>query len=629
MKRIPQEIVDRIRESTDIVDLISGYVQLEKKGGNYFGLCPFHPEKTPSFSVHPGKGIFHCFGCGIGGNVFTFLQEHDKLSFGEAVRELAERAGIAIPEAKSSEPADKYDALYRANEIASDFFSRCLWEGKSEEYEGARNYLKDRKISFDLAKSFHLGYAPDKWDGLLHGLKKILGNAFKADDYIEAGLLMKSEGRIYDRFRGRLIFPIYNLSGRPVGFGGRTLKSDSKEAKYINTPQTAIYNKGNLLYGLHFAREQIKRRRECLIVEGYTDLMRLHEGGFSHSVATSGTALTVDQSRLLRRFCQKIILIFDGDSAGSHAALRGGDVLLAAGPDVHVVGLPEGTDPDSFIRDQGAGAFGECVEKAVDIFRYRIELYRREGRLKDASSRTEVAKELIESLVLIPDAIRREFAAVEAAKGIGLAVDTILRELNRKNVTGRMREQVEVDVKDPFADYPVKERGLLEALIRRPELRPLAFSEFPSSEFQHPALKRIASKLEDALNRGDKPKGEDLIEEGTPREDANFIANAVSQTEVKTDPMLDPKAMRTYLDYCSVQDCLRELLVNKLKRDHQQLQHDLSTCSDPDAQKALLAQIKELSDRQKIIQKKMFCRIPPHPSVDFKEEDFRIPSSSE
>lgn len=620
--RIPPDIIDRIRESTDIVDLISGYVKLEKKGANYFGLCPFHPEKTPSFSVHPGKQIFHCFGCGLGGNAFTFLQEHDKLSFAEAARELAQRAGIEIPEAKP-ERAEKYDALYRANAFTCEFYSRCLWEGKGEEYEKARGYLKERKIGEDLAKGFKLGYAPDSWDGLIRGVKTLAKGEFNPRDFIDAGLLLQKESSPYDRFRGRLMFPILNLSGKPVGFGGRTLKADDEGAKYINTPQTAIYNKGSILYGLYLAREQVRRRGECLIVEGYTDLMRLHDGGFTHSVATSGTALTVEQARLLRRFCRKVILIFDGDSAGSHAALHGGDVLLAAGLDVRVVGLPEGYDPDRFILQKGPGALGDLLEEAMDMITYRIELYRKEDRLKDVPSRSEVARELLASLAVIPDPIRRELSAQEAARQIGVAQETMLKELGRAASRSRAEAQASTGNGSRSA-YPDNERGLAEALIRWPELRAATFSAISSQDFRHEQLRRIASLLEDAWIKGEEPKGEELIEEETALEDARFISAALSQMESLSKRGVDPKAKRRYDDFIYAQDCLRALLVVKLNQDDQNLKAELLKKPAIERVLEIQGEIKKIKEQQKAIREKKFWPLPRHPGMDFPEKSEKV-----
>lgn len=637
--RIPPEIIDRIRESVDIVELISGYVQLQRKGGNYFGLCPFHPEKTPSFSVHPGKSIFHCFGCGAGGNAFTFLQLHDKLSFAEAARELARRCGIIIPErpAASPEQTERYDALYRANEFAAAFYTRCLWEGKGEEFDAVREYLKRRQISSDLAKAFRLGYAPERWDSLIKETQRQKSAGVTLRDLTEAGLILRKEasgsgaspirdeGSAYDRFRGRLMFPILNLSGKVVAFGGRVLKAESEGAKYINSPQTPIYNKGSLLYGLYQAREPIRRREECLIVEGYTDLMRCHEGGFAHAVATSGTALTSGQAQVLRRLCRKVILVYDGDAAGSHASVRGGDVLLTGGLDVRVVGLPQGHDPDSFIRSQGAAAFGSLIEEAKDTITYRIELYRREGRLTDALSCSEVAHELLESLAIIPDSIRRELMATDAARQIGLAPETLLRELAKKKrppaANGRTEERT---TEDPLARLPIKQRSLVEALLRWPELRAAAFAEVTAAEFQDGILRRVATKLEDGWVSGRELSGEELIGEDTLMEDVTFISGALSQMEAEAEPGADRHAMRRYVDYRCAQDCLRDLLQERLSRSYQKLQRELAAAPGEDV-KRITREMKEILERQKLMRGRLFWTVPPHPSMDFPEKELTLP----
>ncbi len=622
--RIPPDIVDRIREATDIVDLISEYVQLKRKGANYFGLCPFHSEKTPSFSVHPGKQIFHCFGCGIGGNVFTFLQEHDKLSFAEAARELAKRAGITIPEDKTA-PArtEQFDRLYRANEFALAFFERSLREGKGGEFDAVRRYLEERSITGDLAKSFRLGYAPDRWDGLV---KEIAGKrppGLEPRDFLEAGLLQRKDKRVFDRFRGRLMFPIMNLSGRPVGFGGRILKEGEETAKYINTQQTPIYNKSRQLFGLHLAREAIRRKGVCLLVEGYTDLMRLHENGFIHSVATSGTALTDEQARILRRFCTEVVLVFDGDTAGSHAALRGGDVLLRAGLEVKVAALPKGFDPDSFILRSGSAAFGEILEDAQDLVTYRVELYRSEGRLTDVPSRSAVAHELIATLAAIPDSIRREMAAREAAGLIGVEVQTMLRELARYGKPGFRSGEGGGGTRDPYASLPVKERGLIEVLIRRPELREPVFREITPDDLQDPMLRRLAEAMQAARHGEDPASGVELIRDETPLQDAGFISHALSQTESYSEPGIDPQAKRRYDDFLTARDCLRSLIAARLERREQELKSALRSCGEIEKSLEIQKQIKRIIEQKKQLQARRFFDLPPHPSTEVPEDQIQ------
>jgi len=636
---ISPEIIDRIRESVDIVELIGGYVQLTRKGANWFGLCPFHTEKTASFSVHPGKNIFHCFGCGAGGNAFTFLQLHDKLSFAEAARELARRAGIAIPERVSTTPeeAERYDALYRANEFAAQFFTKCLWEGKGGEFDAARAYLETRAISQTLAKDFRLGYAPDKWDGLVREFGRLKPTGFGIRDLVEAGLIVRREEKSpagnhfgegsghYDRFRARLMFPILNLSGKVVAFGGRVMKADAEGAKYLNSPQTPVYNKSALLYGLSQAREQIRRREVCLIVEGYTDLLRLHDNGFAHSVATSGTALTSGQAQALRRLGRKVVLVYDGDDAGSHASLRGGDVLIASGLDVRVVGLPSGHDPDSFIRQEGAAAFGSLVEQAQDAISYRIELYRKDGRLLDVASRSESAREILESLAVIPDAIHKELAATEAARQIGVSPDALLRELAKKKSRAWSGEEGRPPAAhDRSAELPLKQRTLLEVLLRFPELRAATFSELTAAEFQEGILRRLATRLEDAWVLGKELSGEELIADDIPLEDAAFISAALSQMEAEAEPGLDRRAMRRYTDYRAAQDCLRDLLMERLIKSYRKLQLELNGAT-PERTGQLTREMRGVLEVQKALRSRIFWATPPHPSMDFPEKELTLP----
>jgi DNA primase len=664
--RIPSEIIERIREATDIVELISSYVQLERKGGNYFGLCPFHAEKTPSFSVHPGKGIFHCFGCGVGGNAFTFLQLHDKLSFSEAARELAERCGIPIPaaaEAPRSEKEDEslryLDALYRANELAAQFYTRCLLEGKGAEYDQARAYLKSREISPDLAREFRLGYAPDRWDGLIQYVRKQEKQAPRGEEVtlrnlLDAGLIMQKGDKPYDRFRGRLMFPILNLSatgrkaaGRVVGFGGRVLSiptpgkgaapAGDESPKYLNTPETPIYHKGRILYGLAQAREAIRRRGECLVVEGYMDLIRLHEAGFAHAVATSGTALTIEQAQLLRRFCRRIVLIFDGDVAGSKASLRGGDVLLAAGLEVRVVGLPAAHDPDSFIRSEGAAAFAQLVDAAEDSITYRIKLYRRDEDLRRKSiasggetsprtrgsilSRTETVRDIITSLTLIPDAVQRELTALQAAREIGLSENTMLEELQKALQRNRRPVQRSADRSaadgaksaDSAAKLPVRERELLAALLRQPELQTWVFSELNAEDFTPGPLRRIAEKLETAWMKGKPLQGEELIGEESPIEESSFIAQALSQFEAEAEPGVDRRAMRRYLDFKAAQDCLRGLLILREEKRYRNRAQDLKA----ENRLEITSELREIKAKIKDLQSRIFWALPQHPGLEY------------
>jgi DNA primase len=347
--RIPDEKIDEIRNASDIVDLISSYVSLKKRGKNYTGLCPFHKEKTPSFSVSPGKQMFYCFGCGKGGNVISFIMEHDKVSFLEAVRALADRVGISLP-SDSPGDADKsteQEALYALCREAQARFQHNLLE--SVEGKLALEYFRHRGFSDETIRLFGLGYSLNSWEDIAGMVR---GKGLSLDQADRAGLLVRREdgSGFYDRFRGRAMFPIVSTSGRPIGFGARKMREDDPLGKYINSPETPIYDKSRVLYGLFQAKEAIREREFAIMVEGYADLISVYQAGTRNIVASSGTALTEEQVQLLSHYTKRITLVYDADSAGSKATIRGVDLIIARGLDVNVVELPTGEDPDSFVR---------------------------------------------------------------------------------------------------------------------------------------------------------------------------------------------------------------------------------------------------------------------------------------
>lgn len=371
--RIPEEKIQEIRERTDIVEVVSGYLPLKRSGANHQGLCPFHGEKTPSFNVNSTRQIFHCFGCGVGGNVFTFLMRMEGLSFPEAVRRLGERVGVEIEEEQLS-PAEQRrraerERLVQINEAASDFYHRLLLE--APEGAAARNYLRRRGYDGDTARQFRLGYAPDSWDALARYLAEQGCDPQLARDRL--GLLRPGrEGRgDIDLFRRRLLFPIFDLRGKVAAFGGRVL--DDGLPKYINSPESPLYHKGRVLFGLYQAREAMRREGAGIVVEGYFDQLALARAGFDHAVATCGTALTEEHAQLLGRYCKRLLLLFDQDSAGRKATFRAMDVLLAAGLPAAVVPLEAGEDPDSFLARHGAEAFRERLGAARPVLEVYIE----------------------------------------------------------------------------------------------------------------------------------------------------------------------------------------------------------------------------------------------------------------
>jgi DNA primase len=400
---IPQETIEQVREATDIAQIVGEYVRLKKKGRDMWACCPFHQEKSPSFKVSSDRQLYHCFGCGKGGNVFSFLMEHEGMTFADAVRYLAERAHITIREARTEQKQDEIERLNYAHELAVEFFHKQLFQSRYSVV--LDDYLrKKRGITDQSIEMFHLGLAGEDWDGFLRlATSKGLTN----DELVKAGLVIKSErkGTHFDRFRQRLMIPIYNLTNRPIAFGGRTLKK-GEPAKYINSPETPLYNKSRVLYGLNFAKDTIRTSHFVYVVEGYFDFISLFQLGVTNVVASSGTAFTPQQARLLARFAEEVYLFFDADSAGRSAALRSVDSLFDAGLEVKVVSAPPGEDPDSVARTMGAEKIEELRQAAVPYIEYRV----RQTDITGAGiiEREKLVKELAGLASRIADPTRRE-----------------------------------------------------------------------------------------------------------------------------------------------------------------------------------------------------------------------------
>lgn len=363
--RIPDEIIQKIKNENDVVDIVSEVVRLKRSGKNYMGLCPFHKEKSPSFSVSSDKQIYKCFGCGEAGNVFTFLMKYRNMDFIEAVKYLADRANITIEynDDKTRAYEEQKKRLYKLNVEAARFFYSNLVKNKK-----AQKYFTARGISVSTMKRFGLGFAPDSWHSLLDGLKR---KGYTELDMLNLGLIIKSEkGNMYDRFRNRIMFPVFDYSGRVIGFGGRVL--DDSKPKYLNSPESLIFQKGINLYGLNFALKN-KSNRTFIIVEGYMDCISLHQYGITNVVASLGTALTERQAKLLRRYADKIIMAYDADGAGQAATIRGMEILRKEGLDVRIMSMPSGKDPDEFIRANGKEAFLRIADKAMSLIDYKIK----------------------------------------------------------------------------------------------------------------------------------------------------------------------------------------------------------------------------------------------------------------
>ncbi|MCW9096509.1 MAG: DNA primase [Ignavibacteriaceae bacterium] len=428
--RIPESKIEEIRESTNIVDVISQFVQLRKRGKNYVGLCPFHSEKTPSFTVSDEKQIFHCFGCHTGGNVFKFLTEFHKISFVEAVQELAEQQGITIEFDKEAytEQQSEQEVLYDINTEAARYFLNNLLN--DDEGEGARKYLQERNIKIQTLRSFGLGYALRGWENFINYAKS---RNLNLDKCIQLGLIGKtSEGKLYDKFPGRLIFPIFSPNGRVVAFAGRVLDPKETGAKYINSPESLIYIKGRILYGLSFAKDDIRRLDKAIIVEGYMDLISLYQSGVKNVVAVSGTALTDDQVQLLSRYTKNVVLLFDADVAGIKASMRSIEILLKRDTEVRIVSLPKGEDPDSYVNKYGKEEFEELVKKAENFLEYESKYYESQGKFSDPSTAADSIRELVKPVALMNDELKRNLLIKNIARKFNLREKLLESELEKQ-----------------------------------------------------------------------------------------------------------------------------------------------------------------------------------------------------
>ncbi|MBT3449048.1 MAG: DNA primase [Bacteroidetes Order II. Incertae sedis bacterium] len=434
MSIIPETSIEEVRSSTDIVDVVGEYVQLKKRSSNFVGLCPFHNEKTPSFNVNPRMGIFKCFGCGEGGDVFSFVSRMESLSFPEAVRVLAERVGIVLPEEEvPGDDASESESIYHALRFAGRFFHDALL--KDKEAQVARDYLKKRGFSSESIQKFGVGYAPDSWDALLETARK----THLEDDILEgAGLIIPRKERtgFYDRYRHRLMFPIFSHVGKVIGFGGRILREDD-EPKYINSPETKVYTKSRVLYGLYQGKNAIRGKKEAIMVEGYTDVVSLHQAGVEHVVASSGTALTREQISMLGRYAEVIVLLYDADSAGLRAALRAIDLILEEGLIPYAVQLPEGEDPDSYVRENGGPAFETFLKQERQNFiEFVLTNATASGKGNTPEGMAAVQRTILQSIARIKDTLNREAYLRSAAKSLDIP-DMQLRPILEEYVRGK------------------------------------------------------------------------------------------------------------------------------------------------------------------------------------------------
>jgi len=428
---IKPDTIEVIIETARIEEVVSDFVSLKRRGSGLIGLCPFHNERTPSFNVSPSRGIFKCFGCGKGGNAVNFVMEHEHYTYPEALRYLAKKYNISIEEEEQTPEqaaaGSERESLYNVSAYAQKFFSEQLFGNEQGKAIGL-SYFHERGFTDETIHKFQLGYCSEKWDELTQAA---ISNGYSYDMLEKSGLSITKDERHYDRFRDRVMFPIHNLSGRVIGFGGRILTSDKTKPKYVNSPESEIYNKSKVLYGIYFARTAIASANNCYLVEGYTDVISLHQAGINNVVSSSGTSLTNEQVKQIRRFTPNITILYDGDPAGIKASFRGIDMILEQGMNVKIVLFPEGEDPDSYVRKHRTAEVREFITKsASDFIKFKIDLLIDETG-NDPLKRVAVLKEFITSISLIPDQLTRLAYVKESCEKLGLSEQAILNELNK------------------------------------------------------------------------------------------------------------------------------------------------------------------------------------------------------
>ena len=497
---IPKETIEEIRSRCNVVEVVGSYLpQLRRRGSTFKCNCPFHQEKTPSFTVNETRQIFHCFGCGAGGDVFRFVMEYEKVDFVTAVKILAERAGVEIVyEGGSPEKSGNKDVLYKLHTEAAAFYHRLLVKGA--EGAEARRYMQERDLPSEIIEAFQIGFAPNEWDGLM---KRALKKGYSAEQLEAAGLAVPSErnGRKshYDRFRNRIMFPICDPMGRVIGFSGRIMNAAEKGAKYVNSPETLLFRKNQVLFAFDKARKPIVEARQAIVVEGQIDAIRCHQAGLSNVVASQGTALTENHARLIKRYADEVVLVLDADAAGVKAALASSEIFIAAELSVRVVTLPEKEDPDSLIKKSGAGVLKELVANAPPALEFLIDCLGQKEDMNSEAGRMRVVKAVLGLISKCPAAARRDAMLHRAADLLNISPRALNQDLRREQRNRRpapRRTEEAAPAPPPQKTYPRQETSLLELLVHHyPDVQPLVHDYLPVRYLTDPICRELVELL--------------------------------------------------------------------------------------------------------------------------------------
>ena len=574
MKTVPKTQLDELRARSDIVEVIGSHLRLQRAGSTFKALCPFHKEKTPSFHVNPSRQIFHCFGCGAGGDVFSFVMKREGVDFMTAVRMLAQRAGMVI-ETVDEDPQNKSEKeqLFQVHAALATFYHRVLMEHPSA--ADARAYLKSRDLLDEAAKKVQFGFAPDIPDALLK-----FAAARKYDPALleKAGILARAEGRadVYDRFRGRIMIPICDELGRVIAFTGRILHPEASPAKYVNSPETPLFRKSRVLFALHLARRAIVDARRAVLCEGQIDTIRCHLAGLENAVAAQGTAITEEHARILRRYADEIVLMLDADTAGQNAALRSAELLIASELSVRVAALPPGEDPDSLIRKAGRAAVERAIEQAVPALVFLVNLQEARGELASEAGIARVTRAVLKLIAAAPSPTHQERLLRQAAARLRLSDAALRQDLHRIVGARRGRTDLSVEAAETHPEHPADEIGALRTALRNPSLLPLFRSFLPERLF----LDAICARLYRLILS--VPSNQLTAEACAPSE-APEVGRLLSQllSEIESETV----RREIYTDEHAARDYILKLWRNDLQRQRDGLIR--SATVDPDAEQKI------------------------------------------
>ncbi len=580
----PEDVIQEVKAASDIFQIISEYVPLKKSGQSFKGLCPFHSEKTPSFFVHQDKQIYHCFGCGNGGNVFSFLMQYENIPFPEAVRQLAERGGVRLPALKQRDSREEglIRKILEANREAMAFFSAQL---KGEGGRKARAYLEERGVDSEGVESFQLGWSPDGWENLREHLGK---KGFTAEVLEKAGLIIprRGGGGHYDRFRSRIIFPIINEKGEVVAFGGRIL--DEGEPKYMNSPETPVYQKSRVLYGLNVAKGKIREAGSAVVVEGYTDLISAHMAGVSNTVATLGTALTRRHIRLLKRYTAKVVVVYDADSAGTEAAKRSLETFLEEDLMGHRAALPEGHDPDSLIREKGPEALIEALKASIPLADFFIQETESRWRGEGIEGKTRAVAEVVPILARMKSRVQQSEYIRRVSQVMDVREEAAAAELKRYLRGTKRSPEAAPPVRKVARSRVSGEEELVRAMLMDGDLAARIKNEFPLGEFRDEASRAVAAAIYSLLDDGqevDPAQNLNLADPGAAALAARLLAEedmAVQMEKKVNDCLLSFKQARLGEELREIQAKIRKAeeadnseVINELLRIKQKIRQNM------------------------------------------------------